>query len=273
MRHSGSSALGDNIEMKKEPRWIKKLENREWVEANFFANIEFWTEEQFRRELPIIVSKEFRDFKTDDPQGFITELARYLCTEARIGIRDVEVELFKEDKASDILSKMGMEYSVEEGGTAGIFHSIDASGTAKIAIEEHNLADYSQLLGTLSHELAHVFMHLKRPPEEEMWEEEEEEPLTDIMAIMLGFGLYICNSQERFAKTSEGAWSTSWAGYLSLEECCVTQALTSYYFKQDFKKFKKYLYGNPKEFVSEAIDFFSSLSQEDWAKRVGGSGS
>ena len=32
-----------------------------------------------------------------------------------------------------------------------------------------------------------------------------------------------------------------------LEECCLVQGLTSYYYAQDFKAYKKFLHGNPRK--------------------------
>ena len=243
---------------KKTPDWIKNLENQDWLEEHFGLVMDFYGEEQFVRKAPIVLSGDFARIQEEEPERLPLALTQELASQARIDVFDFKVDTFAKKNTSDILTELGIPFSSQsEAGAAGIFHNIK-NGTAHIALEERYLDDDISLVGTISHELAHVFLHLKRPPAGEIWDLEDEEPLTDLVAIMLGYGVYICNSVERFKKYTDGmmsGWSTGIQGYLSLEECCYVQGLVSAVYEQRFKSYKKSLSLNPRKFVSEAYDY------------------
>lgn len=247
----------------KVPKWITELKSASWLRDWILHLRDVYGEEQFKHHEPIIIQGDYRSQLQKSENAYLTAIATDMCSAARIPIKNISVEVYTEDNVSDILTPMGIPHSTDaSSGTAGCFHAIDEFGTAHIAIESHQMDDHISLAGTLAHELAHVFLHLKRPSPEHIWPEEDEEPITDLAAIILGFGVYICNSCERFRKFTDGqlaGWSSSRSGYLSLEECTYAQAFVNVLNMQNFKSYKKHLSANPREFISDAIPVLQNL--------------
>jgi hypothetical protein len=77
------------------------------------------------------------------------------------------------------------------------------------------------LVATFAHELAHLVIHtLGRPPGGDALEEHA----TDLMAVYLGFGVFLANSARQFSQFADGTvqgWQSETAGYLS-ENALVT---------------------------------------------------
>lgn len=249
---------------KKTPAWLSELENMGWVVNRIHDLILFYGDEQFNRRAPIIVQGDYTQHLPDAPEEFLRAVCLEMIEQARIPVEDVRVQLYSEDSVYDILGDMGIPYSHEgDSGTAGCFHTIDAFGVAQIAIEADQLNDHLSLMGTLAHELAHVFLHRQRPDDSnELWPEDEEEVVTDLVAVLLGFGIFACNSAERFVKHSDGfleSWSTTVQGYLGLEEICVAQALVDRIFEQNFRDYRALIAGNPRKLLAEALPFVEQL--------------
>jgi hypothetical protein len=244
---------------KRTPAWLENLEDLDWMISRAGFLLDFYGRDQFERPSPILVKGNHGVHLPDAPEEYLRAISLEMVAEARIPVKDVRVEIYSEDSVYDVLTDLGIPHTTEtEAGTAGMFHKIDSFGVATIAVEEGQLQDHLSLAGTLAHELTHVFLHLKRPDEEDIWPADEEEFVTDLTSVLLGFGIFMCNSVERFRKYSDGqlsGWSTSTQGYLSLEEMCVAQALASSYFGQDFRSYSSHISGNPRKLIEQALPY------------------
>ncbi len=70
------------------------------------------------------------------------------------------------------------------------------------------------MVATFAHELAHFL--LATSPEPLPVPDEEVEFLTDLTAVFLGFGLFLCNTRFRYEQFSDGVsagWSMKRQGY------------------------------------------------------------
>jgi hypothetical protein len=99
-------------------------------------------------------------------------------------------------------------------GTAGLYHP--EGGKFRICVEVANLDDPLALVGTMAHELGHVHLlgHGRISDEAE-----DHEPLTDLLTVYLGMGVFTANSVIREHYWHSGHWS-GWSigrrGYLTM---------------------------------------------------------
>ncbi|MES0883154.1 hypothetical protein [Roseibium sp. SCP14] len=88
-----------------------------------------------------------------------------------------------------------------------------------ITYSPNSLENPHSLIATFAHELSHYLLACCDQPR--LYDEDQEEPLTDLLAIKCGFGLFLANSSFTFSQYSDGiaqGWRTSAQGYLTERE-------------------------------------------------------
>jgi hypothetical protein len=99
-------------------------------------------------------------------------------------------------------------------GTAGLYHP--DGDTFRIWVEAANLDDPLAMVATMAHELGHVHLlgHGRISDEAE-----DHEPLTDLLTVYLGMGVFTANSVLREHYWNAGqmsGWSMGRRGYLGM---------------------------------------------------------
>lgn len=245
---------------KKVPYWLKMINGMD-LKIGVNQLIDFYGSSFFDRSSPIVLPDEFLSPKKQDMNKFLHKLTEYLAKQARIDAV-VKIKINYNQSVGDFLKRSNTPISFqEEGMAAGSFHYVDESGEALISINKNQLKNYRTLLGTICHELAHVQMHLNRPLYGEIWNDKTEEDFTDMMAILLGFGLFIINSKESFKASTDysgSSWEHSKLGYISLEEACFIQGIVAERYGQNFMLYEKLLDRMPRRFFNESIKFIKA---------------
>ena len=105
---------------------------------------------------------------------------------------------------------------VWQHGTAGLYHA--EADRFRIWVEVGNLNDPLAMAGTMAHELGHVHLlgHGRISAEEE-----DHEPLTDLLTVYFGMGVFTANSVVRENYWHAGAvsgWSMGRRGYLGMPD-------------------------------------------------------
>ncbi|MGL4552888.1 MAG: hypothetical protein ACRC33_17060 [Gemmataceae bacterium] len=143
-----------------------------------------------------------------------------VCRWMEVSPDRVTLSLFDGDRG-------GVPPHLREGrsaGAAGLYLD-EGLGRMLIAIDRGQLADPTALVGTMAHELGHV--HLlgdKRLSADSP----DHEPLTDLLTVLYGLGIFTANSVIREANWSDGArsgWSVGRQGYLTGPEYGYAMAL------------------------------------------------
>jgi hypothetical protein len=101
-------------------------------------------------------------------------------------------------------------------GTAGLYHP--EAGKFRVWVEVANLDDPLGLVGTMAHELGHVHLLGHGRITEEA---EDHEPLTDLLTVYFGLGVFTANSVIRESYWHAGAvsgWTMGRRGYLGMPE-------------------------------------------------------
>jgi uncharacterized protein YjbI with pentapeptide repeats len=179
---------------------------RDWIDRRWA-----WLEEQFGRErllkarVVLPLAEYFPDDYSDDPEDVRAMLDR-VCGYMGIDPATVELSVYEDRNP------------VHEGqwkqGTAGLYH--EEAGRFRVWVELSNLADPLGMVGTMAHELGHVLLLGQGRITAEV---EDHEPLTDLLSVFLGLGVFTANSVLRENYWHAGVvsgWSMGRRGYLSM---------------------------------------------------------
>ncbi len=115
--------------------------------------------------------------------------------------------------------------------TTGRYVEYD-NGDIEVFIEEQELKDFTSLIATISHELAHFKLRT------EVLFKEEDEVLTDVLTIAFGLGVFTANASIVKMDTWTDGNLSGWqlkggGGYLHHKVCSYALALYSYMRNED----------------------------------------
>lgn len=169
-----------------------------------------------------------------------------------------------EDKdMQDDLSKSGLLGRFSSKGAAGTF-SMSGNGDVVISYSASALKDPNALIATFCHELCHYLLArvVDEPPA--TWKELE--PLTDLSAVIEGFGLFLCNTAFQFKQwnsyDSQG-WSYSRKGYLTEAELGFSLAIFCVRNRLDAGLAAQALKPNPRVVFRDALDYIVDLEEDE----------
>ncbi len=194
-----------------------------------------WVDEGFRRlekmlgqrrmlEAKVVLptAEDFPDPYDDSPMA-AKKLCRRVCGYMRVDPSTIEIETFEDE--TEELRKILPHWSGNSRKCAGLFvhdqeeggEQVARGGLMVVAINETQLKDPLVLVATVSHELGHVIllggklMTHKTP---------DHEPMTDLLTVFLGLGIFTANSAGRFRQFQEDGrqgWSMQRLGYMPEE--------------------------------------------------------
>ena len=163
-----------------------------------------------------------------DPYDGTAEAAERLfqrvCGYMRVQRSRIELEIFPDE--TDELREILPYWSGSSGGCAGLYtHDAPPDSDGKrdggedlrmtVAIRSTQLKDPLALVATLAHELGHVILlggGLMDP------RTHDHEPMTDLLTVFLGLGIFTANSSGRFMQFQDErkqGWRMQRLGYLS----------------------------------------------------------
>ncbi len=141
-------------------------------------------------------------------------MLRRLCKYMSIDPERLKLEFYSESD-DNFLKNYPLEYQSQWSGAAG--HYRISKGKQIIAIETAQLLDTTALVATLAHELGHAILlgENRISPDEP-----DHEPLTDLLTVYYGLGIFTANSAFKFSQWDAGGrhgWQAKTLGYLSEE--------------------------------------------------------
>ncbi len=200
-------------------------EDRQWVNEGFNRLEKLLGR---RRMLDArVITPTAEDFP--DPYDKTTEAAEELfcrvCGYMNVDRREIEFEIFSDE--TEALKAILPHWSGSTGKrAAGLYiHAMEERSSeesddrrqAVVAIRSSQLKDPLALVATMAHELGHVILlggGLMNP------KPEDHEPMTDLLTVYLGLGIFTANSASRFQQFQEDrriGWSMQRLGYLTEE--------------------------------------------------------
>jgi hypothetical protein len=196
---------------------------REWVDRGF-ERLERLLGRRRMLDAPVVLPDEehFPDYYDESPAA-AEKLFQRVCRFMHVNHRTVMLEVFPDE--TDELQKLLPYWQGHTDRCAGLFvhkpetaESGDSSHERMVvAIRSTQLKDPLALVGTIAHELGHVILlggGLLAP------DTPDHEPLTDLLTVFLGVGIFSANSAGRFRQYQDEmryGWSMERLGYLSQE--------------------------------------------------------
>ena len=164
-----------------------------------------------------------------------------------------------------------LQADLSRSGILGESSSRGAAGTFSVPERKEVLITYSTsllnnplaLVSTLAHELCHYLLATVRNEPPATWKELE--PLTDLSAVLEGFGVFLCNTAFQFSQwTSHDrqGWGYERKGYLTEAELGFSLAIFSVRNRLDAKIAAQALKSNPREVFCDALDYIADLERE-----------
>lgn len=210
------------------------------------------------------------EFTSDDP-GQVREcgardLARALfeACKRHAGLADWPCALEAREAAQvDRVAPHLLLFSID-GEAAGTYHAADdPDETPTITFDPRLVAQPEVLVATFAHELAHGLLDTVEdvPP----GGEDFEEPMTDLAAVFLGFGIFLCNAAFEFSQDFDGrwmSWQTTTHGYLPEDTLAFALALFLRTHAIDPERALRHLDPNPRRYLREALEQLDSIPEE-----------
>jgi hypothetical protein len=189
-----------------------------------------WVDEGFRRlekmlghrrmidaEMVLPTAKFFPD-RYDETPVAAEKLFQRVRGYMRVDNRGIELEIFADE--TEELREMLPHWSGNSNACAGLYghdHLKEEDRNDKrmvVAIRSTQLQDPLSLVATVAHELGHVILlggGLMNPSTP------DHEPMTDLLTVFLGLGIFTANSAGRFTQFQDNrhqGWSMQRLGYL-----------------------------------------------------------
>lgn len=229
--------------------WIEELENRDWLIEHSEELLAFYGDEPFWADEPVPLKGDWVSLQKTD-----AEAAAHAVMESWIQELGLPFE--------------GMTVAAMD--QPGIFFEVQ-NNEVHFDVNEWDLGHPVNMPAVLALALAGLFISLKRPDEGQGWHEDEEMPITTLVAILLGFGPFICAAQQGAENLPESESSTAseseesgplpFDSGLSLKECCFAQAYVSFIFEQDFTAFQS-LFPECRDLVADALGYMMQLEEQ-----------
>jgi tetratricopeptide (TPR) repeat protein len=205
------------------PKCPLAADDQHWIEWRMTWLADQFGLERVRRRAVILPTDEFfpepYEATTEGVRRLLDRVARYMEVEPG----RVDLDFYSRRKPVAFNAELIDPHS----GAAGIYD--ERSGRITIWLEVANLADPVDVVATLSHELAHVHLLGDRRISDS---EPDHEPLTDLLTVFLGLGVFTANAVLRDRNWHAGQWedwSVARKGYLTARLFGYALALFAWY--------------------------------------------
>ncbi len=194
-------------------------EERLWVDQSF-ARLEtlLGRHRMLDAEVVLPTAEHFPDPYDKSPAS-VEKLFQRVCDYMKVARKSVELEVFPDETSE--LHEMLPSWRGRSAGPAGLYFHPNVERDEKqgmlVAIRATQIADPLSLVATIAHELGHVVL---LGGELLSNETPDHEPMTDLLTVFLGLGIFTANSSERFRQHQDDrrqGWSMQRLGYLPQE--------------------------------------------------------
>jgi tetratricopeptide (TPR) repeat protein len=186
----------------------------------------------------------------EDAQNLLNRVCDYMG----VNPQRLQLEIYSEshDDLRAILPE-GMTREWSHSGTAG--HYRKHKGKVLIGIEAAQLNNPMALVATIAHELGHELLLGERRITQDR---EDHEPLTDLLTVFFGMGVFTANSVFNFSQWTGGGrqgWSARGQGYLTERMFGYALALFAWLRGESKPEWADYLEGDSREFYKQGAKY------------------
>jgi hypothetical protein len=179
---------------------------QQWIERSMT-----WFHDEFgpgylRRPI-VLPTSEFFPGPHDGSTEAIRSVLAQVCRYADVDPAELTIEFYGDSSEQDLARSAGL--ALRSHGAAGHFRRVD--GRTVIGIDRTLVATPDRLVATIAHELGHVRLLGEGRV---TTDRADHEPLTDLLTIYLGLGVFTANARFDFRQDNTRQ-STSNLGYLT----------------------------------------------------------
>ena len=230
---------------------------RQWIDGAFLWLMKVFGEENIKNRK--VLCPDFKDFsiKYNGEYQSLLDTSKIIAGQMEINPDDIFFDVYTEG-IKEINTGAGgyrifMQNDEKTRFSAGMYWGRQEDGKYHVAIEKEGLSEPAKLIATIAHE----FSHIKLLGEKRITKNNE--PLTELVTIVFGLGVFNANSAFQFKRTTT-SWGYSKMGYLSQMEWGYALALFAHIRKEetpswlvhldrsikaDFKQSRKFILKNP----------------------------
>lgn len=235
-------------------------EERSWIDEQMAWFVDQFGASWLRSPVVLPTDDFFPGAYTGSKQDVRRVVAR-LCAYMQVDPERVVIDFHAElDLGEAIAGIPGA--SARWAGAAGHYRTVN--GKALISLKDSLGRSPMALIATVAHELAHErLLGEGRVAPDRV----DQEPLTDLLTVYLGLGIFSANAAFEFSSDA-GGWSTRRLGYLT--EPMFGYALARYAWLRGEPKpdWAKYLKTNPRSFLKKGLRFLKRSGDEGRSSSV-----
>jgi hypothetical protein len=196
------------------PNCPVEIEEKEWLEDSMRWLIEEFGADTLRDAKVVLPTDEFFPEPFSDDEDDVHAMVVRVCSYMNVNPELLELEFFtsQTESSRDLPS---YEYSYDPSAHLG--HYQKRRDKFVIGLETSQTRDPMCLVATIAHELAHVRLLGEGRLHAGF---EDHEPLTDLLTIFMGLGVFTGNSSFSFSQWGDAAsqgWQVERRGYLTEE--------------------------------------------------------
>jgi hypothetical protein len=197
------------------PKLPVSPDEREWIDERIA-----WLADAFAEEIPsrlpqpiVLPTNEYFPDDYDGTEAMLYPLFRRVC--GYMGVAPESVRLtVRPDPTEKFRGSPNEPKPMEQKHAAGRYRKNEESGLYEISILASSIRDPMIAIAVIAHELGHV----RLLGEERLTHDEpDHEPLTDLLTVYMGMGLFSAGAAFRFKQHDDGqwhGWSARRLGYL-----------------------------------------------------------
>ena len=222
------------------PKCPVEVEDKVWIEESMLWLIEEFGGDTLRNGTVVLPTDEFFPDPFSEEEDGVRALVDRVCGYMGVEPERVALDFFTDEDAALRLKVPAYESSHD--GAAG--HYRKRRGKYVISIETAQVRDPTSLVATIAHELGHARLlgEGRLHPGYE-----DHEPLTDLLTVFLGMGVFTGNAVFSFRQWTDAfaqGWQTERRGYMTEEMFGYALGLFAWARGESNPGWSKYLKGN-----------------------------
>lgn len=213
-----------------------------------------WFRDEFDADYlrrPIVTpTTEFFPGPLDGSTHAIRAIVDQVCRYADVDPDVLTIEFYGDNAERDLAAAAGLAF--RSHGAAGHYRQVD--GRTVIGIDRTLGATPGRLIATIAHELAHVRLlgENRITPDRA-----DHEPLTDLLTIYLGLGIFTANARFDFRQDNESR-STSNLGYLTEPMFGYGLACHAWLREEPSPRWLSHVDTNPRTYAKRGLRYLST---------------
>jgi hypothetical protein len=242
------------------PKCPVDADDKAWLEESMEWLLEEFGADTFRAITVVLPTDEFFPDSYSAEEDDVWSLLERVCGYMQVDPKLIELKFF--DAPHDELHRKvnWLEWSSD----AASGHYQKHRNKFVVSLAGSQLEDPMSLVSTIAHELGHVRLlgEARISPGFE-----DHEPLTDLLTVFFGFGIFSANTSFSFRQSDTG-WLTGRQGYLTEEMFGYALALFALMRGERNPAWSKYLDGSVKTYFKDAHRYLEKTGDADKLRQL-----